>query len=232
MWDWDLLQSILLALLVALALVGLWHLAARACGYKVLPMYQRSACGSEVHQLAYITEHERHQLMAAGGSGKAQPGTQGVPCYPPVDSDSEDEGPVPPPRKRSRVIPDPVDYSTHYLQHPSNSTVDVAMPEADPNESFDTNAWTWYHRYAATPQTGYGKRPLGEYLEEVAFEEANSETPYARQKGHLRWLQRASQANNRRRAAEARRTRARLAKKHEKEARFFADPLDTEEPYG
>ena len=79
---WDLLQSILLALLVALALVGLWHLAALTCGYKVLPMYQRSACGSQVHQLAYITEHERHQLMAAGGSGKAQPGTQGVPCYP------------------------------------------------------------------------------------------------------------------------------------------------------
>ena len=72
-------ESILLVLLVALALVGLWHLA---CGYKVLPMYQRSACGSQVHQLAYITEHERHQLMAAGGSGKAQPGTQGVPCYP------------------------------------------------------------------------------------------------------------------------------------------------------
>ena len=64
-------------------LVGLWHLAAvYGCGYKVLPMYQRSACGSQVHQLAYITEHERHQLMAAGGSGKAQPGTQGVPCYP------------------------------------------------------------------------------------------------------------------------------------------------------
>ena len=82
MWDSDLLQSILLALLVLLALVGLWHLAARACGYKVLPMYQRSACGSQVHQLAYITEHERRQLMAAGGSGKAQPGTQGVPCYP------------------------------------------------------------------------------------------------------------------------------------------------------
>ena len=79
---WDLLQSILLALLVALAIVGLWHLAALTCGYKVLPMYQRSACGSQVHQLAYITEHERHQLMAAGGSGKAQLGTQGVPCYP------------------------------------------------------------------------------------------------------------------------------------------------------
>ena len=47
------------AVLVLLALVGLWHLAARACGYKVLPMYQRSACGSQVHQLAYITEHER-----------------------------------------------------------------------------------------------------------------------------------------------------------------------------
>ena len=80
---WDLLKSILLALFVLLALVGLWHLAAvYGCGYKVLPMYQRSACGSQVHQLAYITEHERHQLMAAGGSGKAQPGTQGVPCYP------------------------------------------------------------------------------------------------------------------------------------------------------
>ena len=79
MWD-----SILLVLLVALALVGLWHLAALTCGYKVLPMYQRSACGSQVHQLAYITEHERHQLMAAGGSGKAQPGTQGVPCYPKI----------------------------------------------------------------------------------------------------------------------------------------------------
>ena len=75
-------ESILLVLLVLLALVGLWHLAALTCGYKVLPMYQRSACGSQVHQLAYITEHERHQLMAAGGSGKAQPGTQGVPCYP------------------------------------------------------------------------------------------------------------------------------------------------------
>ena len=75
-------ESILLVLLVALAIVGLWHLAALTCGYKVLPMYQRSACGSQVHQLAYITEHERHQLMAAGGSGKAQPGTQGVPCYP------------------------------------------------------------------------------------------------------------------------------------------------------
>jgi len=83
MWDWDLLKSILLVLLVLLALVGLWHLAAvYGCGYKVLPMYQRSACGSQVHQLAYITEQERRQLMAAGGSGKAQPGTQGVPCYP------------------------------------------------------------------------------------------------------------------------------------------------------
>ena len=101
MWDSDLLQSILLALLVLLALVGLWHLAAvYGCGYKVLPMYQRSACGSQVHQLAYITEQERRQLMAAGGSGKAQPGTQGVPCYPkrkepptiePLDPDETDK---------------------------------------------------------------------------------------------------------------------------------------------
>ena len=97
MWD-----SILLVLLVLLALVGLWHLAALTCGYKVLPMYQRSACGSQVHQLAYITEHERHQLMAAGGSGKAQPGTQGVPCYPLYDmfSTPSRAGPPPPTQKK------------------------------------------------------------------------------------------------------------------------------------
>ena len=121
MWDWDLLQSILVVLLVLLAIVGLWHLAARACGYKVLPMYQRSACGSQVHQLAYITEHERHQLMAAGGSGKAQPGTQGVPCYPNK-------------RKREPTI-EPVD--------PDDSTKDAAT-KIIRNRRNNARAWRRY----------------------------------------------------------------------------------------
>ena len=68
--------------LLLLAMAGIWHIGARLAGYKVLPMYQPSACGGPPHQLAYITEKERFDLIEATGAGKPRFGTQGVPCYP------------------------------------------------------------------------------------------------------------------------------------------------------
>ena len=76
------LQWALVVALLLLAMAGIWHIAARLAGYKVLPMYQPSACGGPPHQLAYITEKERFDLIEAGGLGVAKFGTQGVPCYP------------------------------------------------------------------------------------------------------------------------------------------------------
>ena len=82
------LQWALVVVLLLLAMAGIWHIGARLAGYKVLPFYQRSACGTKMHQLAYITEQERFDLIkrakekdANSRAGEPQPGTQGVPCY-------------------------------------------------------------------------------------------------------------------------------------------------------
>ena len=75
------LQWALVVGLLLLAIAGIYHIAVRLAGYKVLPMYQPRACGGPPHQLAYITEKERFDLIEAGGEGVAKFGTQGVPCY-------------------------------------------------------------------------------------------------------------------------------------------------------
>ena len=74
--QWALVVGLLL-----LAIAGIYHIGARLAGYKVLPMYQPRACGGPPHQLAYITEKERFDLIEADGEGVAKFGTQGVPCY-------------------------------------------------------------------------------------------------------------------------------------------------------
>ena len=59
------LEWAFVVVLLLLAIAGIWHIGARLAGYKVLPMYQPRACGGAPHQLAYITEHERHHDVRA-----------------------------------------------------------------------------------------------------------------------------------------------------------------------
>ena len=75
-------QWALMVVVLLLACAGIYHIGARLAGYKVLPMYQPNACGGEKkHELAYITEDERNDLIMLGGEGVPKFGTQGVPCY-------------------------------------------------------------------------------------------------------------------------------------------------------
>ena len=75
-------QWALMVVVQLLACAGIYHIGARLAGYKVLPMYQPNACGGEKkHELAYITEDEKRDLIMLGGEGVPKFGTQGVPCY-------------------------------------------------------------------------------------------------------------------------------------------------------
>ena len=98
------LQWALVVVLLLLAMAGIYHIGARLAGYKVLPMYQPSACGGPPHQLAYITEKERIDLIEAGGLGEARFGTQGVPCYP-VHGRDYSTPPPSPKRRRTDEAP-------------------------------------------------------------------------------------------------------------------------------
>ena len=103
------LQWALAVVLLLLALAGIWHIGARLAGYKVLPMYQPSACGGPPHQLAYITANEAiwlieraRKLNPQTQAGKPQLGTQGVPCYP-VHDRGPYSSPPPSPKRFKRT---------------------------------------------------------------------------------------------------------------------------------
>ena len=73
------LQWALVVVLLLLAMVGIGTSALGSLDTRCCPCTQPSACGGPPHQLAYITEKERFDLIEAGGL-EAQPGTDGVPA--------------------------------------------------------------------------------------------------------------------------------------------------------